>query len=197
MNHAPAADAATRGRHAGLRLAFPLIALTVLVGGVGAFGYRSLSEEIRRETQRTLAVIAEQKRQHIEGWLAEARVDVRMVFTGHSQLEALFEAWLDGGRRDDAAFARMRALVEELARLRGWQGVALLDASESELARELDEQFGYEVVLPTGFTPWENAPDPGSLVATRREYRVDMPKRGLTVQGKRDKKTGEAVGSDA
>ena len=128
MNHAPAADAATRGRHAGLRLAFPLIALTVLVGGVGAFGYRSLSEEIRRETQRTLAVIAEQKRQHIEGWLAEARVDVRMVFTGHSQLEALFEAWLDGGRRDDAAFARMRALVEELARLRGWQGVALLDA---------------------------------------------------------------------
>lgn len=76
-------------------------------------------------------------------------------------------------------------------------GVALLDASESELARELDEQFGYEVVLPTGFTPWENAPDPGSLVVTRREYRVDMPKRGLTVQGKRDKKTGEAVGSDA
>ena len=109
MNHAPAADAATRGRHAGLRLAFPLIALTVLVGGVGAFGYRSLSEEIRRETQRTLAVIAEQKRQHIEGWLAEARVDVRMVFTGHSQLEALFEAWLDGGRRDDAAFARDEA----------------------------------------------------------------------------------------
>jgi PAS domain S-box-containing protein len=131
MNHAPAADAAARERgrrHAGLRLAFPLIALTLLVGGVGAFGYRSLSEEIRRETQRTLAVIAEQKRQHIEGWLAEARVDAQMVFSGHSQLETVFEAWLDGGRRDDAAFARMQVLVEELARLRGWQGVALLDA---------------------------------------------------------------------
>src|SRR5690606_47452 len=92
MNHAPAADAAARERgrrHAGLRLAFPLIALTLLVGGVGAFGYRSLSEEIRRETQRTLAVIAEQKRQHIEGWLAEARVDAQMVFSGHSQLETV------------------------------------------------------------------------------------------------------------
>ncbi|ENO95956.1 multi-sensor hybrid histidine kinase [Thauera phenylacetica B4P] len=129
MKLASAADAADRGRrHAGWRLAFPLIALTVLVAGVGAFGYRSLSEEIRRETQRTLAVIAEQKRQHIEGWLAEARVDAQMVFSGHSQLEALFEGWVDGGRRDEVALARMQALVEELVRLRGWQGVALLDA---------------------------------------------------------------------
>lgn len=129
MKLASAADATDRGRrHAGWRLAFPLIALTVLVAGVGAFGYRSLSEEIRRETQRTLAVIAEQKRQHIEGWLAEARVDAQMVFSGHSQLEALFEGWVDGGRRDDVALARMQALVEELVRLRGWQGVALLDA---------------------------------------------------------------------
>ena len=129
MKLVSAADAADPGRrHAGLRLAFPLIALTVLVAGVGAFGYRSLSEEIRRETQRTLAVIAEQKRQHIEGWLAEARVDAQMVFSGHSQLEALFAGWVDGGRRDEVAYARMQALVEELVRLRGWQGLALIDA---------------------------------------------------------------------
>ena len=129
MKLASSADAAERGRrHAAWRLAFPLVALTVLVAGVGAFGYRSLSEEIRRETQRTLAVIAEQKRQHIEGWLAEARVDAQMVFSGHSQLEALFEDWMDSGGRDDAAHARMQALVEELVRLRGWQGVALIDA---------------------------------------------------------------------
>ena len=116
-------------RRALLRFAFPLLALTLLIAAVSAFGYRSLSEEIRRETQRTLAVIAEQKRQQIEGWLAEARVDAEMYFSGHSRLEAEFERWLDTERRDEAAFARMHALVDELARLRGWQGVALLDES--------------------------------------------------------------------
>ena len=130
MNHAPARLLASPlARRALWRFAFPLLALTLLIAAVSAFGYRSLSEEIRRETHRTLAVIAEQKRQQIEGWLGEARVDAEMYFSGHSQLEAVFEHWIDGGRRDQAAFARMRALVEELARLRGWQGVALVDMS--------------------------------------------------------------------
>jgi PAS domain S-box len=130
MNHAPARLLASPlARRALWRFAFPLLALTLLIAAVSAFGYRSLSEEIRRETHRTLAVIAEQKRQQIEGWLGEARVDAEMYFSGHSQLEAVFEHWIDGGRRDEAAFARMRALVEELARLRGWQGVALVDMS--------------------------------------------------------------------
>ena len=130
MNHAPARLLASPlARRALWRFAFPLLALTLLIAAVSAFGYRSLSEEIRRETHRTLAVIAEQKRQQIEGWLGEARVDAEMYFSGHSQLEAVFEHWIDGGRRDEAAFARMRALVEELARLRGWQGLALVDMS--------------------------------------------------------------------
>ncbi len=130
MNHAPARLLASPlARRALWRFAFPLLALTLLIAAVSAFGYRSLSEEIRRETHRTLAVIAEQKRQQIEGWLGEARVDAEMYFSGHSQLEAVFEHWIDGGRRDQAAFARMCALVEELARLRGWQGVALVDMS--------------------------------------------------------------------
>ena len=128
MNDAPRRSLTSPpARRALLRFAFPLLALTLLIAAVSAFGYRSLSEEIRRETQRTLAVIAEQKRQQIEGWLAEARIDAEMYFSGHSQLEAVFEHWLDGGRQDEAAFARMRALVEELARLRGWQGLALFD----------------------------------------------------------------------
>ena len=128
MNHVPTRlFASPPSRRALLRFAFPLFALTLLIAAVSAFGYRSLSEEIRRETHRTLAVIAEQKRQQIEGWLGEARVDAEMYFSGHSQLEAVFEHWLAGGRRDQAAFQRMRALVEELARLRGWQGLALVD----------------------------------------------------------------------
>ena len=130
MNPAPTRFLASPpARRALWRFAFPLLALTLLIAAVSAFGYRSLSEEIRRETHRTLAVIAEQKRQQIEGWLGEARVDAEMYFSGHSQLEALFEHWIDGGRQDQAAFARMRALVEELAHLRGWQGVALVDMS--------------------------------------------------------------------
>ncbi|HHW65503.1 MAG TPA: response regulator [Rhodocyclaceae bacterium] len=120
--------AASTTRRALWRFAFPLLALTLLIAAVSVFGYRSLSDEIRRETQRTLAVIAEQKRQQIEGWLAEARIDAEMYFAGHSQLEAMFERWMDGGRRDEVTLARMRALIEELARLRGWEGVALVEA---------------------------------------------------------------------
>ena len=92
MNPAPTRFLASpAARRALWRFAFPLLALTLLIAAVSAFGYRSLSEEIRRETHRTLAVIAEQKRQQIEGWLGEARVDAEMYFSGHSQLEALFD----------------------------------------------------------------------------------------------------------
>jgi len=57
-----------------LRLALPLLLLSVLIAAMGAFAYRSLAEEIRRETHRTLTVIAEQKRLQIEDLLAEYRV---------------------------------------------------------------------------------------------------------------------------
>ena len=46
-----------------LRLALPLLLLTGVIGAMGVFAYRSLAEEIRRETHRTLTVIAEQKAQ--------------------------------------------------------------------------------------------------------------------------------------
>ena len=73
-----------------LRFVLPLLALSMLIAGLGSVGYRYLSEEIRRETHRTLAVIVEQKRQQIEGWLSDARVDTDLSFYGHSQLEILF-----------------------------------------------------------------------------------------------------------
>ena len=80
MNHTPARLLASPlARRALWRFAFPLLALTLLIAAVSAFGYRSLSEEIRRETHRTLAVIAEQKRQQLEAWLAEAQVDAEMA----------------------------------------------------------------------------------------------------------------------
>lgn len=111
-----------------VRFVLPLLALSLLIGAIGAVGYRYLSDEIRRETHRTLAVIAEQKRQHVEDWLAETRIDAELYFSGHSQLEALFGQWLDGGRRDGAILEQMQARMGEVARVRGWAGLAILDA---------------------------------------------------------------------
>ena len=64
-----------------LRFVLPLLAISLLIGVIGIVGYRYLSEEIRRETQRTLAVIAEQKRQQIEGALTETRIDAQLYFS--------------------------------------------------------------------------------------------------------------------
>ncbi|MCM8564330.1 ATP-binding protein [Thauera linaloolentis] len=130
MTIAPASlPAATGGtRRQWLRFVLPLLALSVLIGVIGTVGYRYLGDEIRRETHRTLAVIAEQKRQHIEDWLQKARVDAELYFSGHSQLETLFGQWLEGGRRDAAVLGRMQGLMEEAIRARGWEGVAVIDA---------------------------------------------------------------------
>lgn len=92
----------------------------MLIAGLGSVGYRYLSEEIRRETHRTLAVIVEQKRQQIEGWLTDARVDTDLSFYGHSQLEMLFSQWTNGGRKDEASLKRMQALMTQMAEARGW-----------------------------------------------------------------------------
>ena len=111
-----------------LRLALPLLLLTGLVGAMGVFAYRSLAEEIRRETHRTLTVIAEQKTQQIEELLDEIRTDARVNFSGHSQLEALFAQWLSSGRRSEPLLAQMQAVAREGVRVKGWQGLAAVDA---------------------------------------------------------------------
>ena len=79
----PPARAAGDARRQWLRFVLPLLAISLLLGAVGLVGYRYLSDEIRRETQRTLAVIAEQKRQQIEASLTEARIDADLAFYGH------------------------------------------------------------------------------------------------------------------
>ncbi|PKO49744.1 MAG: hybrid sensor histidine kinase/response regulator, partial [Betaproteobacteria bacterium HGW-Betaproteobacteria-21] len=111
-----------------VRFVLPLLAISLLIGVIGIVGYRYLSEEIRRETHRTLAVIAEQKREQIESSLAETRIDAELYFSRYSQLQSLFGQWLDSGRQDQTALAQMRALMDEVARVRGWGGLALLDA---------------------------------------------------------------------
>ncbi|MFT3760882.1 ATP-binding protein [Thauera sp.] len=125
----PTPAIARGARRQWLRFVLPLLALSLLIGAIGAVGYRYLGDEIRRETHRTLAVIAEQKRQHIEDRLHKAQIDAGLYFSGHSQLETLFGRWLDGGRQDGEALARMRELMQEAVVARGWAGVALIDAA--------------------------------------------------------------------
>ena len=115
------------GRKTWLRFALPLLTLTLLIVLVGTFGYRYLSQQVRDETHRTLAVIAEQKRQQIEDSLAERRLDAELYFSGHSQLELLFEQWLRSGRRDAVLREQIKGRMAELARVRAWEGLAVLD----------------------------------------------------------------------
>ncbi len=111
-----------------MRLALPLLVATLVVGAAGELVYWHLSGSIRNETHRTLAVIAEQKRQEIEALLAEPRIEAELYFSGKAQVPALLGQWLEGGRQDDALLTRIRDRIEEVAHARGWGGVAVLDA---------------------------------------------------------------------
>ena len=110
-----------------MRFVLPLVVLSVLIAAICGAGYAYLSGEIRRETQRTLAVIAEQKRQQLEAMLADAAVDAQLYFSGHAQLEALFDARRKGATADAALLASMHRQMADVAQMRGWSGVAVLD----------------------------------------------------------------------
>ena len=130
------------GRKTWLRFALPLLALTLLIMLVGAFGYRYLSQQVRDETHRTLAVIAEQKRQQIEDSLAERRLDAELYFSGHSQLELLFEQWLRRDRRDAVLREQIKARMAELARVRAWEGLAILEPGGAMMLSVGDVRHG-------------------------------------------------------
>ncbi|WP_341676816.1 PAS domain S-box protein [Niveibacterium sp. SC-1] len=111
-----------------MRFVAPLLGLTLLIGAFGMIGYRHLSDGVRRDNDRTLAVIAEQKRQQIEDVLADARDDARLHFSTHSQLEMQFARWLAGGQRDSALQEQMRARLLDVAEIRGWDSMLMFDA---------------------------------------------------------------------
>lgn len=115
-------------RHPWARFVLPLLAISALIGVIGSVAYGYLSDEIRQDNQRTLAVIAEQKRQQIEDWLSSTRIDAESSFSGHSQFETLFGEWLAGQRRDARVLRHMQMLIEEIAQVRGWESVTVLDS---------------------------------------------------------------------
>ena len=116
-----------------LVFALTLFCLTILIGEIGVLAYQSLRDDIRAETYRTLTVIAEQKRQQIEGLLTQNRMDAELYFTGQAQLPVLLRQWLDGGRQDRGLLELMRAHLAEVARVRGWGGLAVFDTADHPL----------------------------------------------------------------
>jgi PAS domain S-box-containing protein len=109
------------------RFLLPLLAAALVFGTIGAISYAYLSELIRSETHRTLAIIVEQKRQQVEDIVAEARIDAELYFTGHSQLEILLAQWLAGGRRDQQLLKLMQTSMEEVGQVRHWAGLVVAD----------------------------------------------------------------------
>jgi len=104
-----------------------LVILTLLIGAVGGYVYNRLSEEQRHETERTLAVIAEQKRQQLESWLAQTRDDARLYFSGQALLVQRLAAWEAGGRQDLTLLELARARIADVMDVRGWSALAVLD----------------------------------------------------------------------
>ena len=109
------------------QLASPLLLLSLLIVAVSAFVYRSLAEEIRRETHRTLTVIAEQKTQQIKGLLDEMQTDAQVNFAPPSRATALFAQWLATGGREAQLLEQMQATVRAGVRVNGWTGLMVLD----------------------------------------------------------------------
>jgi len=130
------------------RLVLPLLSISLLIAALSAVAYRYLSNEIRRETHRTLAVIAEQKRQAIEASLAEVRLDAQLYFSGHSRVEQDFVQWLRSGRHDDAALERMQGFLNGMAQARAWAGIAVLDGNGERVAVVGGAELsGYDAVI--------------------------------------------------
>ncbi|MFA7605977.1 MAG: ATP-binding protein [Rhodocyclaceae bacterium] len=128
MTRAPSTPISSPSRSSRwLRFALPLLVLSILTALVGSLAQRKLSEEIRRETHRTLAVIAEQKREQIEAWLHETQADAELFFGPHSEIHWLLNEWLDDPARNPALLARIEARLTHTASGRGWTGVAVVD----------------------------------------------------------------------
>ncbi len=115
-------------RSAHLRFILPLCLATLTIAGIGTLAYRGLCDSLRRETYRTLTVIAEQKRQQIEKFLAETVSDAEMYFWGNAQLPLLLGQWLASGRQQAHLLSRMRERIDRYAQTRGWDGIVILDA---------------------------------------------------------------------
>lgn len=110
----------------GIRFILVPMLTTLLIGVICAYVFLSFRAQIQREVELTLTVIAEQKREQIEHWLARNRIDAESYFAGTAQIPALLKQYLEGGRQDADALARMRDRMTEVADAIGVSGMAVL-----------------------------------------------------------------------
>ena len=104
-----------------------LVILTLLIAALGGYAYSRLRDEQRQETERTLTLIAEEKRHQIENWLARTRDDAQLYFSGQALLIQRLAAWEAGGRQDVALLEQARERIADILEVRGWSGLAVLD----------------------------------------------------------------------
>lgn len=114
-------------RPEGIRFILVPMLTTLLIGAICAYVFLSFRAEIQREVESTLTVIAEQKREQIEQWLARNRIDAESYFSGTAQIPMLLKQYLDGGRQNTDALTRMRDRMSEVANAIGASGMAVLD----------------------------------------------------------------------
>jgi len=107
-------------------LRIPLI-LTLVIGSLGFYVYRQISTNIRMEAERTLTAIGEEKKQRVESWITNARMDVDLYFSGYAQLPVLMEQWQAGDRKNANLLNPIQAWINQLAKLRDWTNVMLFD----------------------------------------------------------------------
>ncbi|MFB1489273.1 MULTISPECIES: diguanylate cyclase [unclassified Thiocapsa] len=104
-----------------------LLLTTVLIVTLSVATFLSFRTQIQRDVNDNLTLIAEQKRQQVEHWLARHRIDAESYFSGHAQIPMLLSQYLEGGREDGTLLSRMRARMGEVSRTLGLSGMAMLD----------------------------------------------------------------------
>ncbi|MCO5762359.1 MAG: ATP-binding protein [Chromatiaceae bacterium] len=104
------------------------LVLTLLIGAIGGFAFLRYYDQIERDTHRTLAVIAEQKRQQIQHLLEQQRLDAELEFGPDAPATQMFGQWLAGEGDGALVLDRLRARLSEVERARGWGGLVLFDA---------------------------------------------------------------------
>ena len=78
----------------GVRFVLFLLLATVLIATLSAATFLGFRIQIRQDVHQNLTLIAEQKRQQVEHWLARNRIDAESYFSGNAQIPMLLSQYL-------------------------------------------------------------------------------------------------------
>ncbi len=129
----------------GPRVRFFLLLLlaTVLIVTLSVATFLGFRAQIQRNVNDNLTLIAEQKRQQVEHWLARHRIDAESYFSVHAQIPMLLSPYLEGGREDGTLLSRMQGLAgtfEDISAERA--ALARLRELNANLERTVAERTG-------------------------------------------------------